>query len=56
MAPADAFWISRVGVVYIFEEELNGFLTDYFTCYFVVKIIDFRGPWFCLSKTEVCEA
>ena len=56
MAPADAFWSSRVGVVYIFEEELNGFLTVYFTWYFVSKILHFRNPWFCFSKTKVCEA
>ena len=56
MGQADAFWSSRARVVYILEEELNGFLTDYFTCYFVVKILHFRGPWFCLSKTEVCGA
>ena len=55
MALADAFWSSRARVVYIFEEELNGFLTDYFTCYFVVKIIDFRGPWFCLGKLRFAE-
>ena len=56
MAPADAFWSSRARVVYILEEELNGFLTVYFTWYFVVKILDFRDPWFCHSKTEVCGA
>ena len=31
MRPADSFWSSRARVVYIFEEELNGFLTVNFT-------------------------
>ena len=42
MRPADSFWSSRAWVVYIFEEELNGFLTVNFTWYFVVKICRFR--------------
>ena len=42
MRPANSFWSSRARVVYIFEEELNGFLTVNFTWYFVVKIRRFR--------------
>ena len=42
MRPADSFCSSRARVVYIFEEELNGFLTVNFTWYFVVKICRFR--------------
>ena len=55
-ASGNSFWSSRARVVYIFEEELNGFSTINFICYFVVKILRFRHRYFYHRKTKVCGA
>ena len=49
-----SFWSSRVGVVYIPQEELNVFLTFIFLRYFVCRLVHFHNPWFYLNKTDVC--
>ena len=56
MGSADAFWSSRARVVYIRQEEVNGFfiLSDIWS--FLAQNSAFQGPQFCLSKTKVCGA
>ena len=44
MASADAFWSSRARVVYILQEELNGFFIVSVICYFLAQMSAFQGP------------